>query len=245
LRQNLALWRQRDGGICRAFAFDENPGYHNVFRGNICYDNELKVSTQINSGGNGKALTDGNGIIIDSLQASRLNPLKPHYEDRGGPLKPYFGRTLIENNLIYDNGGRGIHVFRSDNVDIINNTTYLNQKTPDISGGEITFIQSKGGVIANNISYARKGKSANTQDGSSLVIWKSNLIFGSDDVLTHDGLIQADPQFVAPALDAKPDGFRLKPGSPARGIGLKEVAPRVNLIGKARSVKSTVDLGAF
>ena len=27
--------------LCRAFNFDENPGYHNVVRGNICYDNEL------------------------------------------------------------------------------------------------------------------------------------------------------------------------------------------------------------
>ena len=202
--------------------YDENPGYHNVISGNVCYDNELKVATQVLSGGNNKALTDGNGIIIDSFQTSRANPLKPHNEDRDGPLKPYHQRTLVENNLIYDNGGRGIHVFRSDKVDVINNTTYMNQKTPDINAGEITFIQSADGVIANNICYALKGKRANTQDGSSLVIWKDNLFFNSDDVMTHDGMIQADPQFVAASLTAKPDGFRLKKTSPALGKGLPE-----------------------
>ena len=231
--------------LCRAFDFDQNPGYHNVISANVCYDNELKVATQNLSGGNGKALTDGNGIIIDSFQHSRANPLKPHQEDRDGPLKPYHQRTLIENNLIYDNGGRGIHVFRSDNVDIINNTTYMNQKTPDINAGEITFIQSKGGVIANNISYATKGKRANTQDGSSGVIWKDNLFYNSDDVMMHDGIIVADPQFVAAALTAKPDGFRLQKNSPALGKGLASIAPVSDLAGKARPAKGPVDLGAF
>ncbi len=231
--------------LCRAFTFDENPGYHNVVRGNVCYDNELKVSVLTASGGNGKALTDGNGIIIDVFQRSRANPLKPHGEDRDGPLKPYFQRTLIENNLIYDNGGRGIHIFRSDNVDVLNNTTYLNQKSADINAGELTAIEAKNVLFANNIAYGLRNKRVNTQDGSSRVIWKNNLLFGSDDVLTHDGLIQADPQFVAPALDAKPGGFRLKSSSPARGIALKEVAPKMNLSGQVRPAKSPVDLGAF
>ncbi len=231
--------------LCRAFNFDENPGYHNVIRGNVCYDNELKVSTNLNSGGNGKALTDGNGIIIDSFQVSRANPLRPHDADRDGPLLAYRHRTLLENNLVYDNGGRGLHVFRSDKVDIINNTTYMNQKTPEISAGEITFIQSVDGVIANNVCYARPGKRANTQDGSSLVIWINNLFFNSDDLLIHDGLIQADPQFVGAALDAKPDAFRLKPGSPALKKGLIPIAPRTDLSGAPRPANGPIDLGAF
>ena len=231
--------------LCRGFNFDENPGYHNVVSGNVCYDNELKVATQNLSGGNGKALTDGNGIIIDSFQNSRANPLKPHNEDRNGPLKPYHQRTLIENNLIYDNGGRGIHVFRSDKVDVINNTTYMNQKTPDINAGEITFIQSADGVIANNICYARSGKRANTQDGSSQVIWTSNLFYNSDDILIHDGILVADPQFAAASLTAKPDGFRLQKSSPARGKALANIAPASDLSGQPRPANGPVDLGAF
>jgi hypothetical protein len=77
--------------FCRAFNFDDALGYHNVVRRNICYDNELRVSTQVSSGGNGKALTDGNGIIIDVFDRSRANPLKPHGQDKDGPLIPYRG----------------------------------------------------------------------------------------------------------------------------------------------------------
>ena len=50
----------------------------------------------------------GNGIIIDVFKRSRAQPRKPHTQDRGGPLEPYRGRTLVENNLVFDNGGRGI-----------------------------------------------------------------------------------------------------------------------------------------
>jgi parallel beta-helix repeat protein len=231
--------------LCRAFNFDDDRGYHNVVRGNICYDNELKVMTQASSGGNGRTLTDGNGIIIDVFQHSRKNPLIPHGQDKNGPLEPYRGRTLVENNLIFDNGGRGIHVFRSSKVDVVNNTTYLNQKSPDINGGELTAIESSEVVLANNIAYGQKEKRINNQDGSSRVIWVNNLFANADDVLIHDGLIQDDPQFVAPTLNVKPEGFRLKATSPARGKALKSVAPLVDVLGKPRPAIGALNLGAF
>jgi parallel beta-helix repeat protein len=231
--------------LCRAFDFDTYPGYHNVIRGNICHDNELKVVVLVSSGGNGRTLTDGNGIIIDSLRQSRANPRKPHNLDRDGPLLPYRARTLVENNLVYDNGGRGIHVFRSDKVDVINNTTYMNQKTPDINGGEFTAIASAHVVLINNLAYGRKDKRGNTQDGSTYVIWSNNLFYNSDDVLVHDGLIESDPRFVAPALDAPPDGFRLRPDSPALGRGLGAVAPPCDIAGSPRPTSGPVALGAY
>ncbi|MBC8040282.1 MAG: DUF1565 domain-containing protein, partial [Opitutaceae bacterium] len=231
--------------LCRAFDFDEDTGYRNIVRGNIIYDNELQVVTQLSSGGNGRTLTDGNGIIIDVFNKSRANPLKPHGQDKGGPLDPYYGRTLVENNLIYDNGGRGIHVFRSSHVDVVNNTTYMNQKSADINGGEFTAIESSHVVFLNNIAYGRKEKRGNTQDGSTYVIWHRNLFFNVADVLVHDGIIEADPLFVAPALDAKPEGFRLQPGSPARGVGLPQPAPAADITLARRPAKGPVDLGAF
>ncbi|MEY3897615.1 MAG: hypothetical protein RLZZ214_3136, partial [Verrucomicrobiota bacterium] len=155
--------------LCRAFNFDEAPGYHNVVRGNVCHDNELRVAVLATSGGNGRILTDGNGIIIDVFQRSRANPLKPHHQDRGGKLEPYRGRTLVENNLLYDNGGRGIHAFRSEKVDVINNTCYMNQKSADINAGEFTAIESGEVVFLNNIAYGRREKRGNAQDGSTRV----------------------------------------------------------------------------
>lgn len=228
--------------LCRAFNFDDKPGYHNVVRGNIAYDNELKVVVLETSGGNGRTLTDGNGIIIDVFNRSRKNPLIPHQQDKNGPIEAYRGRTLVENNLLYDNGGRGVHVFRSSKVDVLNNTTYLNQKSADINAGELTAIESSEVVFVNNLSYGRKEKRINNQDGSSKVIWLHNLLAGSDDALTHDGIIQDDPQFVAPALNAKPEGFRLQPNSPARGKALKILAPTLDVLGNPRA---GADLGAF
>ena len=231
--------------LCRAFNCDENPGYHNVVRGNICYDNELLVSVLETSGGNGRTLTDGNGIIIDVFMRSRANPRKPHYQDRGGPLEPYRGRTLIENNLIYDNGGRGIHVFRSEKVDVVNNTCYMNQKSADINAGEFTAIQASRVNFLNNIACGRKDKRGNTQDGSTRIIWSHNLFYNNADVLMHDGLIEDDPKFIAPGLKARPEGFRLQPGSPALGCGLKKVAPLIDLTGASRSIAGPIDLGAY
>ena len=232
--------------LCRAFNFDDAPGYHNVVRRNVCYDNENRVSVLESAGGNGKALTDGNGIIIDVFERSRANPLKPHGEDRNGPLLPYRGRTLVENNLVFDNGGRGVHVFRSDKVDVINNTCYQNQKTPEINAGELTAIESAQVIIVNNIAYARREKRGNTQDGSKNILWADNLIFNADDVLLHDGaIINRDPLFVAAALDAKPDGFRLRPGSPALGKGIPVIAPKNDLSGAPRPQGGPIDLGAY
>jgi len=231
--------------LCRAFNCDEFAGYHNIVRGNICYDNELLVSVLENSGGNGRTLTDGNGIIIDVFMRSRANPRKPHTQDRSGPLEPYRGRTLIENNLIFDNGGRGIHVFRSAKVDVVNNTCYMNQKSADINAGEFTAIQAAQVAFFNNIAYGRKDKRGNTQDGSTRVLWGHNLFFNNADVLMHDGIIEADPKFVASGLKAPPEGFRLQPDSPALGCGLKIAAPLVDLAGTPRPITGPIDLGAY
>ena len=232
--------------LCRAFNFDDAPGYHNVVRRNICHDNELKVIVQESSGGNGRTLTDGNGIIIDVFQRSRANPLKPHGEDKNGPLLPYRGRTLVENNLIYDNGGRGIHVFRSEKVDVLNNTCYMNQKSADINAGELTAIEADQVTFFNNIAYGRKEKRANTQDGSSRILWADNLFYNADDVLLHPGVIVGkDPRFVAPGLTAPPDGFRLQNNSPALGKAMVPVAPSNDLSGARRPQAGPIDLGAY
>ncbi|MBI4975951.1 MAG: right-handed parallel beta-helix repeat-containing protein [Spirochaetes bacterium] len=230
--------------LCRAFNFDEAPGYHNVVRRNICYSNENRVIVQVESGGTGHTLTDGNGIIIDVFKRSRKNPLKKHSDDKNGPLEAYRGRTLVENNLCYNNGGRGVHIFRSEKVDVINNTCYMNQRTGEINGGEFTAIEASDVVIANNIGYGRKGKRVSGQEGSTgFVIWTHNLLFGEDALIHADGIYD-DPKFAAPAVDAQPEGFRLTAESPARGKGIPLIAPEDDVRGNPRQ-SGSIDLGAF
>ncbi|MBC7651369.1 MAG: hypothetical protein H7101_06445, partial [Deinococcales bacterium] len=65
--------------------------YKNIIRNNIVYGNKCLipwVST--------KALSDGNGIIIDVNQLTSNSAA-------------YTGRTLVENNVSFNNGGGGVH----------------------------------------------------------------------------------------------------------------------------------------
>ena len=142
-------------------------------------------------------------------------------------------------------GGRGIHVFRSEKVDVVNNTCYMNQKSANINAGEFTAIEAAQIVFLNNIAYGRPEKRGNTQDGSTRVIWSHNLFFNTADVLLHAGLVEADPRFVAPGLKAPPEGFRLQSGSPALGCGLAGAAPPADLANAPRPPTGPTDLGAF
>ena len=91
--------------------------------------------------------SDGSGIIIDDAWNTQ----------NGSPYGVYPGATLIANNVAFKNGGRGIHIYRSDNVIVANNTLYWNNQDPNggpWQPGEITLIRSKNDKILNNIAYS-------------------------------------------------------------------------------------------
>jgi parallel beta-helix repeat protein len=79
-----------------------NISYHNYCDLPYVYENESFPTP-----------TDGNGIIID-------------YFDNAPGNTPYAKKTLVENNVCFDNGGKGIQVYKSSKVAVINNTTYHN-----------------------------------------------------------------------------------------------------------------------
>ena len=96
--------------------FVNEPDYRLIIRGNT---SRYNVNLRGFSGFENK-LTDGNGIIVDDLR---------HEQDNG---EPYTGRTLVFGNIVYGNGGQGINVFSSDNVDIYHNSMYDNGLTTRI-----------------------------------------------------------------------------------------------------------------
>lgn len=109
-------------------------GYHSVIQTNIIHDN-VNRNQDRDANGNIDLFkhTDGNGIIIDT----------------GGFAGP---KTLIQNNLVYRNGGRGIHVFNSSNVTVLNNTVYGNNLDPYIvGGGELTAATANNVLFSNNV----------------------------------------------------------------------------------------------
>ena len=76
-------------------ASDTLPGFHIVIRNNLSYANvESDIPTNLQ--------TDGEGIILDSFD----------YADPTYGTTPYAQESLVENNVIWGNGGRGIEASR-------------------------------------------------------------------------------------------------------------------------------------
>jgi len=161
---------------------DNYQGYKMFVTNNKVYNNRqyipwLKTGT----------ITDGNGIIIDDLKGTQIN-------SRWGVYK---GRTLVKNNLTFNNGGSGIHAYLSERVDIINNTAFLNNQSPEITGGQIFANTSSDVKVLNNILYAFPGKNVNSKWKSTKVIYDYNIYLNSSKVSVK-GLndIVADPEFI-------------------------------------------------
>lgn len=135
--------------------------FANVIRGNLVYDNRNLTPTEEGE------LTDGNCIIIDRSQA----------QDGDDESRPdYEGRTLIENNICSRNGGRGVHILRSDNVVVRHNTFYRNLETEEIRqrSGELSAFKARDVEFVGNVVVPRGGASAASIEDSSGVFQSGN-----------------------------------------------------------------------
>ncbi|MEH2281005.1 MAG: right-handed parallel beta-helix repeat-containing protein [Nostoc sp.] len=200
---------------------DNNQGYKIFVTNNKTYNNRMYVPW-IDAG----RITDGNGIIVDVS-------------------KGYKGRVLVANNITYNNGGSGIHAHDSERVDIINNTAYLNQQTPEIKKkgkGEIYAGYSSDVRIFNNIMYGSPGIAVNSNMKNVNVTYNYN-IYRKDSVIKMTGSrdIIADPQFV----NASARDFRLKSTSPAINSGLKWSSLTTDFLGNPRVSSYATDRGAY
>jgi parallel beta-helix repeat protein len=225
--------------LYQSWDFDDNMGYKMIVRGNVSYNNQNLIPFFASAPEEkDRTITDGNGIIIDDS----LNT------QNGSTAGVYGGRTLVENNLVYNNGGRGIHVFESEHVDIVNNTTYRNSRHPKILEGEITVLDSEGITndvrVLNNIIYAKTGRPANTVSQKSInVLYDYNLVFNNSQFAGAllNNIFGKDPQFEDPAAG----NFSLRSTSPAIDRGTRELAPASDLSGTSRPQGNGVDIGAL
>jgi parallel beta-helix repeat protein len=227
------LWSTSGISLWQNWNSDNETGVKNIIRNNICYGNRQYVpAIAFNCG-----FTDGNGIIIDDSENTQ----------NGSTLGSYKGRTLIENNIVYKNGGSGIHTYKSKHVDIINNTAYLNDQSPELNQGEIFPNSSDDIRIFNNILVAPSNKriNSNYNNGKS-ISYSNNLHFGGNaTAITGTNLVKGDPLFT----DAANNDFRLLQGSPAIDKGIDSLtgvaAPVIDFSGKNRPVGAGFDIGAF
>ncbi|MXV15788.1 right-handed parallel beta-helix repeat-containing protein [Hufsiella ginkgonis] len=214
--------------------YDRAAGYRNVIRRNKCFNNRSYVPWFVNC-----EITDGNGIIIDDFRNKQ----------NGSRLGSYKGRTLIENNVCWFNGGTGIHSFQSDHVDIINNTAYCNSQSEELTAGQILAGASGDIRIVNNILVADGSNNYNTNYANTQLTYLNNLHFN----VTAPGRIKAaisnascivglDPGFISPRKSLDAD-FNLSPHSPAINRGNRGLYSKGDFNHRSRTVPN--DIGAF
>ncbi len=205
--------------------------YKNIVRNNICYGNKTTIPWISASPAR---LSDGNGIIIDVNQTGYSGT---------GPA--YAGRTLVENNISFNNGGSGIHAFKADHVDIINNTIYNNgvimTTYADVFAANATDVK-----IANNIVYSRSGGKCNAAPAAgTFVTYDYNAYFNGTVTVKGANDKVADPKFVLASLDGRVANFQLQAGSPAIDAGTKIIYALTDIVGVSRPQGAGVDCGAY
>jgi hypothetical protein len=205
---------------------DDRSDYTMVVRDNLLYRNRTEVKWAAI-----KAMSDGNGIIIDSNRN----------DDPKG--EPYLGRMLIANNIVYESGGAGIQVFASDNVDVLHNTVVRNSLTPGFQYAQLWVHKASNVRLENNIAVAGDGELINEAfKDTTNVDYDYNLYYGGKQpeiIGPHD--ILADPRFA----DEKAANFHLLPDSPALNSGNATLTVARDFVGTPRPAKGPVDRGAL
>ncbi len=210
-------------------------------RGNVTYRNENKVPFWYSSSDPAqRTISDGNGIIIDDARHSQAGDDDPG--DGGGP---YVGAFLIENNLSFANGGRGLNVFSSDDVVARNNTFYGNGRTAGLT--ELQVYAADAVRLEANVVAAGEDREFLSTGEATNVQYTNNLLDGGSSGTypqPADNLTGQDPLFVAVGTDPSQADFELQPASPA--VDAQTVAsPARDLQGTSRPQGAAADLGAY
>lgn len=241
-----------------ANGFSNFKGFRIVVRNNIAANNLTKT----------RGHTDGNGIIFDDflLRNKRVHGL---YKEFPG-IKPYTHPALIENNLVYENGGAGITVYATDNVIVRNNTAWHNGQDPLNKGtwrGEFKNMSAGNNVWANNIGVSTlkipndKNNVGKYNSGFSYFEFKDtpnknvtyvNNMSYTDGKPGDDSLNGKVPKGVGNKFGVNPKfisassgNFRLNADSPAINAGTMKYGASDKALGGTARVVKAIDMGAY
>jgi parallel beta-helix repeat protein len=120
--------------------------FNNAIAWNVTYNN---ATTKCGSAANPYD-TDGNDIILDTLNNGVIGSSVVT-----GPAYP--GSVLVAFNIVYNAGGRGIHIFRSEHITVANNSCYNSDLDPYDDGAYRPCIGDNvgyGNTFFNNLAYA-------------------------------------------------------------------------------------------
>lgn len=231
-------WAMSGFSLMHYADFDKTDNVTKILvRGNQAYGNQCKVYKKT-----GPKIFNGNGFLFDANCEAYLHP------------DFYLGRTLIQNNLVYGNGGGGIQNWGSHRLDIVNNTLYHNGLTPELKWGNLGFDYCKDVRLVNNIVVALDDRpldfwlpNRSADRDTSNIVRINNLYFGGvRPNIKGQGDIVGDPLFVKASTDPAVADFRLKPGSPALHAGARSsLVPVTDLENKRRPVSKNPNAGAY
>jgi parallel beta-helix repeat protein len=213
---------------------DNFNGIKNYITGNTCYRNENYIPFFVAG-----TITDGNGIIIDDGRNTQNN----------STLGIYNGITYVANNLVFDNGARGIHCYESDNVIVINNTCYQNCQSSFTREGELTAFDASNISFINNIV----SPSANIPPifaydlTTSNIVSQNNLITNNFNLANPTGInnISGNANFVFATANASQADFHIQSPSPAINSGSIINAPLLDKDGNTRLLNNFIDIGCY
>lgn len=201
-----------------------NDTYSIIIRNNICYNNmEVYDNPQSNS------ITDGNGIICDDFQHTQ------------NPGSAFSGQTLICNNICYANGGRGVTLYLSDSVDVVNNTVFGN--LINLAGEGEIGNEGNSNRLFNNIVWPTSGRAGSVDYGTGAQ-WQHNLYYNTTTyVAGTSDIVGQNPLFVNYSTDPAQADLHLQAGSPAIGNGTTSISIPKDIAGTARTARN--DIGAY
>lgn len=223
LSSGISMCNAKDAGLGK-----DPSGYNFVIRNNICYGNENKIGEYTKDIKDVATATDGNGIIIDYFYPNNHYPLS----------------VLVEGNLCFNNGGRGIHVFHSNNTTVRFNTCWHNNRNKlfgSWSQGELEADWADGYEAADNIAVAngdaRWSAALCVHASTSPTTLISNQFFGPREIdsavkLTESGTKTDAPLFVNASTNHATANFHLQPNSPS--VHASELGQEIGAYGAQR-----------
>ncbi len=139
LCSGISVYQARSAGLGA-----DPSGYNIIIRNNTTFGNANLINHYNDPN---QPPTDGNGIILDDGRNSQTTIAAPAC----GPF-PY--RSLIENNVCFSNGGRGVHVFLSDHVNVRHNTCWHNGMALDGTPADLSSSFSVDALWTNNLGIS-------------------------------------------------------------------------------------------
>ena len=244
------MWAPSGISVLGLISVDNNTGEKIIFRGNKIYNNYCRVKWITI-----EALSDGNGIIIDVNDGSESG------------TTAYTGKFLVENKVVFDNGGRGLYIMQAGNATFRNNTSYWNSKSSFSTGGEMVCYNAHDVKFINNIGWANPAYSSenyaicdNGNWGTNRdITWKNNIAFNgtagqpstyfnltTTTSVDNTNKTGVNPMFVNASINPATANFKVLQGSPAIDAGTPAYGlPLFDITYASRSQGGSVDLGAY